>query len=320
MKTILKKPKRYLTMKSLTKIKHLFILSAALAITFSACSSVSNNDVEVDTLSDADVELAAKIVGSSLSDDEDGIVSSMYDAFSNVGETGISYSDDNNKNKPRRNGRSGRGGERSFSHEYDSLTGVHSISYERSVTTDNFSKSLSVSQEIIFTSIDDEFLARPRAEKELIESINFTGTKTGEAESDFRSSNYTKIDTMNVSGIHSTSAILSMDGNHYGAGNVEGELSDSTTGSKVYQIDISYENVAIDKDTVAAYGNLEQGVSGTLTYSILMTETIGGVPEETLVEGTIDLEEDGTALLRFKKLPKVIRFSLRDGERDDTEE
>lgn len=307
-------------MKSLTKIKQLFVLSAALAITLSACSSISNNDTEVETLSDADIELAAKIVGTSLSDDEDGIVSSMYDAFSTVGETGISYGDDNNRNKPRRNGRSGRGGERSFTHEYDSLTGIHSISYERSVTTDNFSKSLTVNQEIIYTSIDGDFLARPKAEKDLIESVDFVGSKVGESESVFRSSNYSKIDTMSFSGLHSTSTILNMDGTHFGAGNVEGALSDSTTGSRVYQIDISYQNVAIDKDTVAAYGNLEQGVSGTLTYSILMTETIGGVPEETLVEGTIDLEEDGTALLRFKKLPKVIRFSLRDGERDDTEE
>lgn len=303
-------------MKTLTQIKHILVVSAALAITLSACSSV-NNDVEA--LSEEDIALATEIVAVSLADNESGVMSSMYDAFSGVDDTGISYGGNiqGNLKAPRRNNNSGRGGERNFSHSYDSTTGVHTISYERSVENDMYSKSVSLNQEIIFTDLDGGFIARPKAERNSIEAISFEGTKSGQAQGPFRSSSFTKEDAFEISGLHATSGTLTMDGTHRGFGQAEGQLPDSSTASRSYEIDITFTNIAIVKDTVLAYGSLEQGVSGTLTYSILMNKTINGVPEQTLVEGTIDLEEDGTALLRFNKIPKVIRFSLVDGESDD---
>ena len=46
-----------------------------------------------------------------------------------------------------------------------------------------------------------------------------------------------------------------------------------------------------------------------------MSKNIGGGVDEKIIEGTIDLNEDGTALMRFNKFPQVIRFSLGNGER-----
>lgn len=302
-------------MKTLTPIKQLSLFAVALAVSFSACSSV-NNDVE--SLSEEDIQLAAEIVAVSLADNESGAMSSVYDAFSTIDDSGISYGEGQLfKDRNRRHRNSGRGAERNFSHSYDSTTGVHTVSYERSVETDNFNKSVSLYQEIIFTDLDGGFIARPKANKNDIEAISFEGTKSGSAEGPFRSSSFTKNDVFEISGVHATSPILSLDGTHTGAGQAEATLRDSTTKSRSYEIDITFENVEVNKDTVLAYGNLENGVSGTLTYSILMNKTVNGVPEETLVEGTIDLEEDGTALLRFNKIPRVIRFSLVDGEERD---
>jgi len=317
MKLILKQNKQVTHMKTLTQIKHILVVSAVLAITFSACSAV-NNDVE--SLSDEDVAIAAEIVGISLADNESGALSSMYDAFSGIDDVGISYGGGQGGMHMKSNdmrGNNGRGGERNFSHSYDSTTGIHTISFERSVQNEMFSKSVSLNQQIIFTDLDGNFLARPKAEKDLIESIAFDGVKSGESEGPFRSSSFTKEDSFRFSGLHETSGTLSMNGTHHGIGVAEGTLNDSTRASRSYEIDINFQNIAIEKDTVKAYGSLEQGVSGTLTYSITMNKTINGVPEETLVEGTIDLEEDGTALMRFNKLTKVIRFSLVDGEKRD---
>ncbi len=298
-------------MKSLTNLKQLLLIALVTAVTFSACSSV-NNDVE--SLSEEDVQVAAQIVASSLSDDESGLVASMYDAFSGVDNSGIFYSSDSrSKAAPRGDG--GRGRERNFSHSYDSTTGVHTISYERSVENDRYSKSVSLLQEIIYTDLDGEFIARPRANKDSIEAISFNSTKNGSFESSSKTSSFTKTDDFDISGVHSTSNILSMDGTHTGMGEAEGTLNDSTS-ARAYEINITYENVEIDKDTVQAYGNLENGVTGTMTYSIFMSKTVNGVPEETLVEGTVELEEDGTALMRFNKINRIIRFSLKDGERD----
>ena len=302
--------------------KPILVFAVLIVVAFGACSSV-NNDTE--SITDEDIEMAAQIVTASLADDESGMMASMYDAFSDVDESGINYGSPNQgfalkgvNARPPQGERNGRGREVNYVHEYDSVTGIHSISFERGFDDGEFSKSLSVSEEIIFTDLDGNFIARPKAEKDAIEGISFNGTKSGEASAPFRTSSFTKTDEFRISGLHATSPVLSMNGTHHGMGEAEGTLRDSsTTVSRSYEVSISFENVSIEKDTVKAYGNLENGVSGTLTYSIVMYKETGGTPEETLVEGTIDLEEDGTALMRFNKLPQVIRFSLGDGQRHE---
>ena len=47
---------------------------------------------------------------------------------------------------------------------------------------------------------------------------------------------------------------------------------------------------------------------------MIMNKSINGVPEETVIEGTIDLEEDGTALMKFYKFNKIYRLGLKDGD------
>ena len=290
---------------SLQKNAPLFISS--LLIIFGGCSSV-NNDVE--TLSNEDIDLATHIVTSSVADDESGIISGLYDAFSNVSEDGISYG-----NKKYNNG--GRGHEKNYIHSYDPETGIHNLSYSRSIDKESFSKSIEISQAIIYTDLDGTFIELPEEHKDSIEAISYVGLKVGSRDGESRSSSFTKTDNYNLSGVHANSAILSLDGTHVGSGSAQGITSDDEETSRTYDINISYENVTINKDTVEAYGSMEHAVSGTLTYSTTMVKTIDGVADEEIVEGTIDLNEDGTALMRFNKFPKVIRFALSNGERKD---
>jgi len=299
-------------MKNQSNLKHLSLLALALLVTFGACSSV-NNDVEA--ISNEDVDLAAQIVTTSLADDESGMISSLYDAFSDVSSDGIIYGETDQNFKMDRRGNDGRGRERNFTYSYDPETGTHSLDYSRIVENGNFSKSIEITQDIIYTDLDEAFIEFPKVDKDLIEAISYSGTKIGSHNSPFRSGSFSKTDDFNLAGIHETSPILSLSGIHTGTGTAEGVTRDSVQASRSYDVNISFENVAVNKDTVEAHGSLEFAVSGTLTYSIVMSKTVNGVPEETIMEGTIDLSEDGTALMRFNKLPQVIRFSLGDGDR-----
>lgn len=302
-------------MKNQSNLNNLSLLALALLVTFGACSSV-NNDVEA--ISSEDVDLAAHIVTSSLADDESGMMSSLYDAFSDVSADGITYGQSDLRFKlDDHRGNDGRGRERNYTYSYDPETGIHSLDYSRVVENGDFYKSIVIDQDIIFTDLDGAFIEFPRVDKDDIEGIAYSGTKTGEKNGPFRSGSFTKTDDFRLSGIHETSPILSLNGEHTGTGSAEGITRDSVEASRSYDINITFENVEVNKDTVEAHGSLEFAVTGTLTYSITMNKTIGGVPEESIVEGTIDLEEDGTALMRFNKLPQVIRFSLGDGERRD---
>lgn len=310
-------------MKHFNQMKSFSFLSLAFLLSFAACSSV-NNDVE--TISEADLEAAAEIVASSLSDAESGMMSSMYDALSNVDNTGISYGNEatprfkGTDGAPDDHGRKedyGRGGERSFTHEYDSTTGVHTITFIRSYEGELFSKSSTATRQYIYTDIDGNFVAEPRLYRDTIESISFEGTVSGSASSPQRSSEFTHQDEFEVAGLHESNSEVTMSGSHSGAGSMEGVTRDSVEFSKTFEVSYTFTNVVINKDTLAAYGNLENGVSGTLTYSVTMSNTVDGVPEETELEGTVDLSEDGTALMRFKEFTKIFEIDLKEGKHYD---
>lgn len=304
-------------MKTLYNIQKTSLLAITLLVSFSACSAV-NNDVE--SITDEDIDMAAQVVSSALADDESGMISSMYDAFSDINNSGISYGYGSSTGPAKTTSpeadrpRHGRGFEKDFTHTYDSTTGVHTLSFDRVIELSDFSKSIEVYREIVYTDLDGNFIATPHQNKNNIEAISFFGTAIGSSEGLFRSSSFTKEDHFELEGMHETSPVLTMSGTHSGSGQAEGLTRDTLTASRSYNVEITFENVAINKDTVQAYGNLENGISGTLSYSVTLSKTIDGVPEQTVLEGTIDLEEDGTALMRFKELPQVIRFSLKSGD------
>ncbi|MFY0697930.1 MAG: hypothetical protein JXR11_08780 [Balneola sp.] len=299
-------------MKSLQNISKLTLLGLSLLVTFAACSAVNN---DVDTLSDEDIELATQIIGESVSDENSGIMSSMYDAVSTVGDDGISYGNDHRKVDP--DGRSGRGRENNYSYSYDPDTGTHTLEYNRSVNHGEFSKNIALLNTYIFKSPEGDFIARPRANADSIESVDFTGNKSGSVNSRRGSSEFARADTFAIAGLHSTSSIVSIDGTHHGEGSASGFTRDSVEVSRDFTVDIEFLNVEIEKDSVEANGNLEQGVTGTLNYSIVLNKAFGDEADTQVIEGTIELTGDGTALLRFKKVAKVVRFSLKDGSTED---
>jgi hypothetical protein len=294
------------------KIQRIPLLLALLSVGFWSCSSVSN---DTELISDADLDMAAEIMGSSISDQQSGLMNSVYDALSTISSTGISYGNDKNfLMKSDKDKRGGRGFERSFSHTYDSTTGVHTLSFDRSFEKGLFSSSISTLQEIQYVDLEGNFIARPKLHKDAVNQINLHSTKSGQNSNPHKSSEFTKIDSLYFTGVHATQSLVRMEGSHHGFGSSAAVLRDSSSHSRSFEVKVVFDDVEIDKDTLVAYGNLENAVTGTLSYSMTMNKVINGVPEETVMEGTIDLEEDGTALMKFYKYDRLYRLGLRDGD------
>ena len=294
------------------KIQRIPLLLALLSVGFWSCSSVSN---DTELISDADLDMAAEIMGSSISDQQSGLMNSVYDALSTISSTGISYGNDKNfLMKSDKDERGGRGFERSFSHTYDSTTGVHTLSFDRSFEKGLFSSSISTLQEIQYVDLEGNFIARPKLHRDAVNQINLHSTKSGQNSNPHKSSEFTKIDSLYFTGVHATQSLVRMDGSHHGFGSGAAVLRDSSSHSRSFEVKVVFDDIEIDKDTLAAYGNLENAVTGTLSYSMTMNKVINGVPEETVMEGTIDLEEDGTALMKFYKYDRLYRLGLRDGD------
>jgi hypothetical protein len=259
--------------------------------------------------------MAAEIMGSSISDQQSGLMNSVYDALSTISSTGIRYGNDQNfLMKSDKDERGGRGFERSFTHTYDSTTGVHTLSFDRTFEKGLFSSSISTLQEIQYVDLEGNFIARPKLRRDAVNQINLHSTKSGQNSNPRKSSEFTKIDSLYFTGVHATQSLVRMDGSHHGFGSGTAVLRDSSSHSRSFEVKVVFDDIVIDKDTLAAYGNLENAVTGTLSYSMTMNKVINGVPEETVMEGTIDLEEDGTALMKFYKYDRLYRLGLKDGD------
>lgn len=299
--------------------KYILIILAFTASTlFYGCNTVNSSEPDI---SEEELEIAGEIIGASLSEEQDGVLSSVYDAFSTISQTSISYANtatSMQKASADSADRPGRGFERNFSVVYNPETGEHIVSFDRSFEGPNLTKSLDILNKYIFTDADGEFLQYPRRDNEMIETIDFKGTRNGSFETARRSSNFTRIDTLFASGLSSSSAILTLDGKHNGNGQMSVELPNlERSAERTFEVEFNFQNIQIDKAIVEENGNLEEGITGLITYDMQMTQTRDGNPTEKTLSGTIELTGDGSALLRFKRFRKTFRIAMSDGSLTD---
>jgi hypothetical protein len=289
------------------------IVAIAVVALFTGCNTV--DPVEQD-LTDQEIEMTGEIVAESLSGERSGLMATFYDAFSNISRDGISYDRNSHADDELLSDNiANRSSESEWSAEYDPETGEHTISFRRSFEGPIVSKSLSVLNKYIFTDTEGEFLEFPRRDQNLIETIDFKGSKSGSVESVRKSSSFSRIDTLFTSGLHSESPVLRLEGSHDGEGEMTVQLQQANrTVERSYQIRLNLIDVQIDKEVVTSKGTLEEGVSGLITYSIEMNGTSNGQSREKTISGTIEMTGDGSALLRFDRIEKVLRLGLRSGE------
>lgn len=293
---------------------NLLITIAALTLTLLyGCNTVNTTEPDI---SEEELEIAGEIIGSSLSEEKGGVISSMYDAFSNVTQTGISYSDGNQtmQKLSSDSNNTGRGGESAYLASYNPETGEHSVSFTRSFEGPNLIKNLSVLNTYIFTNVNQEFLQWPRRQQDMIETIDFKSLRSGSAESERRSQSFTRADTLFASGFSDESTILTIDGNHSGQGQMTVNLPRlERSGERTFNVDFDFQNIQIDKAIVRENGNLEEGITGLITYQMQMVQTKDGNTVEKNLNGTIELTGDGSALLRFDRFNKTLRIAMRSG-------
>lgn len=297
--------------KHIAKVSGLVIVTAIL---FSACTLSDVSDELSDELTSEEIEAASQIMGQALSDDNDGIFASLNDALSTVSDNGfgsspakLNYDDDDDDDY------SGRGGEQNYQHDYDPATGTHTISFDRQVNTPNFQKNLSALMTYIFTDTDGNFIERPRQNQDQIEDILFTSSKTGNITNRFRSSEFSRTDTFAIGGVSNATPILTLDGYHFGNGSFNGVSRNGNTFERSYVTEISLLDIEINKDTVAFYGSLEQGVTGTLSYEMNIYRNSNGDESTKTTTGTIQMDGNGTALLRLQNISQLFKVNLSSG-------
>lgn len=305
------------TLKNLSTVFFLFLFVVA-----SGCDTLNNEESEVAAVSEADLEAASSIMAETLSDQNEGMMSSLNDMTANLGLQSLSY----DMRRFHRNSdlRPCRGVDRNYERAYDETTGVHSIDYSRTHQGDNCEKSVAVSLNYIFTDADGNFISTPRLSASEVSEIAFDGTRTGSSSYTNRRGNnrtrsFEQTGAWNLSGL--LADVATLDGTQSSTGDYSFVRQDSAgndvnvTGT--YSIELTTVDVTVTQ--TATEEDLENQLSGSLQYTIDMTRTVNGETEEKNIEGTVELESNGRALLRFNGLRQLYRISLSDGEVEVTD-
>ena len=293
------------------KSVRLLSAGAALALLLSACDA--SVDVGSNTnLSTEEAQMAADVVGQSMADQSEGMVSDMYDMDAGLEASGLVY-----HQGPLARGtgmlemRLWRPGNRQDGRvRYDSTTGTHRVTYERTQQMGPNYRSVKADLAYIFTTSTGAFIRDPRRNRDQIAAIAFEGTREGETRQrrpgdgkEVRNE-FKREGSWTLSGLLGTTATFRGDQTTTGRARVNG--ADSTERS--YTVRLRTENVTVTK--TRAQQGLETTLTGTLQYEVVLKRP---GQDEKRVTGTIDLSQNGRAIMRFMGLQGAYRIDLASG-------
>ncbi len=305
-----------------SRIQNLTQLTAAFLIAifiFSGCS-INDSNVGSDTseLTSEELELAGQIIAESVSDQKDGIFSSLNDAFTLPSNNNFTQSiqEAENYSTPAFKAVSLTAettGQSNYSYTYDPESGKHFVTQNRSINEGNISKETTVELEYIYYDTAGNFVVSPRIDNDRIETIDFLGKRTGSIESGSFQSNFDRSDQFIIEGLTSNSQLLTIDGLHQGNGEFRVTRENGDLLERYYDLTVEFINVQVNNQTVESNGNLKNGVTGTLSYELLINKSVNGDESVKTVNGTIEFNGDGTALLKFRNLLSQFKIKLETG-------
>jgi hypothetical protein len=171
----------------------------------------------------------------------------------------------------------------------------------------------------IFEDENRNFIEFPREQQDRIETITYNGRRQGQLSTLRKESFFVRKDTFLISGVSNTSRMLNIDGVHKGEGTTIIQPASGNTIERSYELEINFLNIELQRLSTGGI-NIDRGVSGTLSWQMLIEKTEGERSDSNTIRGTVELSGDGTALLRFQSLLKLFQINLNDGDVKDQEE
>ncbi|MEX0994394.1 MAG: DUF5666 domain-containing protein [Balneolaceae bacterium] len=317
-------------MKSLQNLFTYFKLTGiyfASLLIISGCS-IDALDSTSEQLSEEELEIASQIMGESLSDQKDGIFSSLNDAFiipsegsfspqsTQIGESisllqNISLSTDDD---------AGRGNENDYNYTYHNESGIHEVSFNRSIENENLSKKTSVELKYIYLDQNGNFINNPEVDHDRIETIDYTAERSGSVTTSRKSSSFKRTDQFLIDGLASGSNTVKIDGTHTGSGSFEFTKQNGNLVKRDYTLTVDFLDVTLNHESLSENKTLEKGVTGALAYEMIINRSVNGNEDTKTVNGTVEFTGDGTALLNFSDTFNSPRIKIDDGEIYDDDE
>lgn len=284
-----------------------------IAVIVAACSVDNLSDAN-QSLSAQDVTIIGAIMGETISGESSGVVSGINDAVARISRTGITPGIINQGTTTTFSGL-----ESDFNYTFNGRTGIHTITFTRTIDIPAFSKNISDTSKYLYTNENGDIIENVVENRAQIQNLSFRAVRTGSITALQRNSLFTRVDTLEIGGLSPNAPILRIDGKHAGTGTFQTVSAVGTQIERTYQVEVNILNLQIQKQLVQQNGDLTEGISGTLTWEIVVENPNPDIGEPTALRGNIEMFGDGTALMRFNQLQNIFeldvdRGNVRDGE------
>ncbi|MEX1135381.1 MAG: DUF5666 domain-containing protein [Balneolales bacterium] len=253
--------------------------------------------------------IAGQIIGESLSENRGGLLSSFPEAFAIPTSTGLI------------NGPSPLSGEsfrnlQNYNYEFETQSGQHRVTFSKQSENELFRTVSEYTLIYIFYNADQQPIASPESQQGRIEAVDFRAIRNGEIDGSIKKSIFTRTDRLFIEGISTSTDILSIDGFHAGNGLFTQISNDGSEIQREYFLDLNYLDLRINKELVQRNRNFRTGVNGAFSYESTIRQAGNGNNGSgtKIVNGTVELNGDGTALLKFREQFDSFRLRLANGE------
>jgi len=277
-------------------------------IFFSALFLFSCSDSTQLLENDQDVEALTLIIAETLSDQNDGFITEMYDFKTEfIGGSHSGHAKGIASSGPR----PGHGRPQNVVKTYDPETGKHVIEFDRSFSNPMISKSQQVYMSYIFTSADGGFVEFPALKP--YSSVEFNGQRSGSITTIRKNSASERVAEWTMSGFDADSDVITLEGSQSKQGSMVVKTKNGDL-TKEYSMTMSFDGIELDK-SFREDSTLENKLSGTIQFEMNMVHTLpNGEIKEKSNSGSIDLAGDGKALLRIMGVRQIFTIRLKDGE------
>lgn len=292
------------------KHHYYLIFWICLTVLLQGCTidSFENNQT---LLNDEELRITGQIIGESVSENESGLLSSFSEAFAIPTNNGLATGNSVLSTGSFRN-------LQDYSYQYDSSEGAHRVQFSRTDATTGIPTEYDM--KYIFRDSEGNFIESPNQNSHLIESLEFTGERTGQIETASKFSIYNRTDRFILDGLSDQSSTLTLDGSHSGEGRfIRNEATNRV--ERDYLLEINFLDVRINKEIVESNRSFRKGVNGAVSYeSTIQSNQTGETADSKIVNGTVNFNGDGTALLRFQQTFSTFRIRLENGDVFDDDE
>lgn len=288
------------------------LLVAGSSMIMQSCTIDNFNDGIV-PLDENEFRLAGQIIGESVSESDNGLLSSFPEAFAIPDQNGLQQGSTFLSLRPIEN-------LLSYNYSYNPVSGNHIVQFTRAESFNNEVFNTEVSLTYQFRDKVGILIEDPYQNRTSIESVDFIAVKTGSIENADKSSVFNRNDRFFIDGLSGNSPRLLIDGIHSGEGLFTRIQPDGTRLEREYILDMNFLNVAINKEVVESNRNFRSGVNGALSYESTIRENSPSDNGTKIVNGTLEFTGDGTALLKFRDFLNVYRVRLESGAVFDDDE